>query len=153
MNPISNKIQSMSEWQLRNLRDTLSNLDAYSYAYELEIINERLDVLRIERERLDAERWEQHRLQQIERQKAEEEAKRLWESDPVNKATEAGWKAMKKMVPSLDGVNEFTDLPEVLQYRYGAFARAVLNAPMPEGPIPLSHKQVAGLTPMPEGME
>lgn len=53
--------------------------------------------------------------------------------DPVYAAGRRGWEGVKKYVPTLDGLSRFEDLPDSLQFRYAAFAAAVLGElPPPE---------------------
>lgn len=42
-----------------------------------------------------------------------------------------GWEQVKQFVPRLDGVDRFEDLAESLQFRYAAFAAAVLDLEVP----------------------
>lgn len=105
---------------------------------------------------LDAES-ERKRLAWIREQEAEraaaeqarQEAAERWRNDPINEATECGWKAMKRLVPNLDGVDQFADLAPALQHRYGEFARAVAGI-APSSEVVLSYKQETGRTALPE---
>ena len=52
---------------------------------------------------------------------------------PTYAAGRRGWEMMKQYVPTLDGVGRFEDLSESLQFRYAAFAAAVVGElPPPE---------------------
>lgn len=61
--------------------------------------------------------------------------------DPVYAAGRRGWEAIKKYVPTLDGVSRFEDLNDSLAFRYAAFAAAVLGE-LPPAEVK-SHKSVA----------
>lgn len=47
--------------------------------------------------------------------------------EPTYAAGRRGWTAMKGYVPGLDGVEQFEQLPDSLQFRYAAFAAAALG--------------------------
>lgn len=53
-------------------------------------------------------------------------------SDETYAAARRGWDEMKRYVPNLDGVDRFEHLPECLQFRYAAFASAVMRVRSPE---------------------
>lgn len=46
-------------------------------------------------------------------------------------AARKGWDQWKTFVPNLDGVDVFEQLPEALQFRYAAFASAILDVDCP----------------------
>lgn len=48
-------------------------------------------------------------------------------SDPAYAAARRGWRVLKTYVPRLEGVGNFDDLQPSLQFRYAAFAAAVLG--------------------------
>lgn len=53
--------------------------------------------------------------------------------EPIVAAARDGWETIRQYVPRLDGVADFTSLPDVLQHRYAAFAAAVMGElPPPE---------------------
>lgn len=47
-------------------------------------------------------------------------------------AGKRGWERVREYAPNLDGVDTFERLPDSLQFRYAAFAAAVLDLNMPE---------------------
>lgn len=154
---IPDDLDSMARYQLQALVHSLSSVAAVSelsprQGLLLDGAQQRIRDLDAESER---QRLEWVRAQEAERaaaDKARQEAAERWRNDPINEATERGWKAMKRLAPNLDGVDTFADLAPALQHRYGEFARAV-NGLAPSGDIVLSSKQEAGLTALPEGLD
>lgn len=51
----------------------------------------------------------------------------LMDNDPAYKAAEQGWLAMRELTVNLDGRPSFDQLSPILQTRYAAFAKAVLD--------------------------
>lgn len=79
---------------------------------------------------------------------AERNARTVRYTEGIYAAAQSGWEAMKTHVPKLDGVEQFIDLSEAMQFRYAAFAAAVLADAPPD--TVLSRKQVMGRTEIPE---
>lgn len=53
--------------------------------------------------------------------------------DETYAAAKRGWNTVRQYVPRLDGVNSFDELPESQQFRWAAFAAAILDlVPPPE---------------------
>ena len=53
--------------------------------------------------------------------------------EPTYAAARRGWELIKQYVPNQDGVDNFVELPDSMQFRYAAFAAAVLGLlPPPE---------------------
>lgn len=145
-------VEKSNEWQLRAFVRSMDDFAAYwgdCYPiYTVDVISAAKRKLEgIEAERLEARRAkeERRRREHEEREKARAEARENWFNDPLNEATARGWEAMKRQVPGLDGVQDFRDLPDVLMYRYGEFARAVLKL-SPSAQRVLSSKQSVGRT-------
>lgn len=147
------KLRNAGIYEVQNHLLSLSKLDHETFKVEIEQIQEILDEKR-EKERLREEalrrQWEAERQRRI---RATEEAARKFREDPNNSAAEVGWNAMKEIVPTLDGVSKFWDLPDSLKYRYGAFARAVLKSRLDRENAVLSTKQRTGETPLPVWMD
>lgn len=78
------------------------------------------------------------------RWKAAEVKKNLRPTEPAYVAAMDGWHLLKQAVPNLDGahIQSFNDLSESLQWRYAAFAAAVLGEVVP--PEVKSKKQLRG---------
>lgn len=120
----------MNIWQLRELVKAYEKVQTAPVTYSTaisELVNAE-DVeswLRTEgKYRGNVERWL--------------EAEQRWNltsqriSSEVYTAARRGWDEMKKYVPRLDGVDNFAELAPCIQFRYGAFAAAVLREPAPE---------------------
>ncbi len=147
------KLRNSGLFQVQNYLLTLERLDPNSFKTEIaqiqEIVKEKEEIERLRQEALQRQ-WEAERQRKI---RATEEAARKFREDPNNAAAEVGWNAMREIVPTLDGVEKFWDLPDALKYRYGAFARAVLKAGMDRKNVVLSSKQETGETPLPVWMQ
>lgn len=63
---------------------------------------------------------------------AEQAKNALRLDDPAYAAGKLGWEAVRRFVPTLDGVKSWADLAPALQFRYAAFAAAVNNFPVPD---------------------
>ena len=141
-------VTTASEWELRRFVQSVESFVEetgcglpLSALYRYNKATGRLEDIaaeRAEQQRLAREKAEQERLAA---DAAKAAAREKWLADPLNEATARGWQAMKRQAPNLDGVDHFTDLPDALLYRYGEFARAVLEKPLREV-LALSHNQV-----------
>lgn len=149
---VINKLRGTGIYQVQNYLLSLMRLDPVAFKDEIaqiqEIVKEKEEIERLRQEALQRQ-WEAERQRKI---RATEEAARRFREDPNNAAAEVGWNAMREIVPTLDGVEKFWDLPDALKYRYGAFARAVLKAGMDRKNVVLSSKQETGETPLPVWM-
>ena len=150
---VVNELKNNGLYQVEQYLNALIRLDKIRFKEEIDQIREIIEDKR-EQERLRQEalkrQWEAERQRKI---RATEEAARKFREDPNNAAAEVGWNAMREIVPTLDGVEKFWDLPDALKYRYGAFARAVLKAGMDRKNVILSSKQETGETPLPVWMQ
>ena len=137
-------LDTISEYTLHQVLVSLELLDG-DYEADKSAIRARLQEFTEERQRVREEHQRQQAAEAEKRRVAMEEERKRQESDPRFVAAAAGWAAMKNLVPNLDGVRAFHELPEALRFRYAAFARGVLGVPQPEGQV-LSLKQLAGRT-------
>lgn len=138
---MSKTIETLTEYELQRLHSSLA-LMPEEFAFELVRVEERLNWF-AEKRKEQQRKWAEERArEEAERKAALAEAERRWNADPINDATARGWEAMRRIVPNLDGVPTFYDLPPALKYRYAEFARAVLEVGSDPNVV-LSNKQLA----------
>ncbi|AER47606.1 hypothetical protein DS6A_52 [Mycobacterium phage DS6A] len=105
---------------VRDSRHRITEAEVGERLHELDTIALWLDAEA--RWRRDVEAWlaAERRWQEIGHRAA---------TDPVFQAAAAGWDAMRRICPNLDGAHyrRFGDLSPVLQERYAAFAAGVLR--------------------------
>ena len=126
--PSDDLMEPYDEWQLNRL------VDAYELVHnselEYETAKDLLGHARELRAWLNAERSHNNRiLLWLEAQAQWRIHQELVNNDPVYKAAERGWMAMRELSPRLDGVGTFAQLGTLLMNRYAVFAKAVLEQP------------------------
>ncbi|MEU2002010.1 hypothetical protein ACH47B_13045 [Rhodococcus sp. NPDC019627] len=141
-------LDQISEFRLQEILHSLEWLEG-DYDAEKTAIRSRLEEFSEERKRVREEYQRQLAAEAEKRRVAMEEERKRQESDPQFVAAAAGWDAMKALVPNLDGVGSFAELPDALLFRYAAFARGVLGVPQPRGYV-LSQNQLVGRTEVPD---
>ena len=122
----------MNEARLRRLRELVNAhklIESSTISYDA-ALREMADLEAIER-------WlwaEQAHLRKVEnwldaekRFKTKQWMDALKFSDQTYAAAKRGWQMVKHYVPNQDGVDSFDKLPDSLQFRYAAFASAVLG--------------------------
>lgn len=144
---VADNINNLSEYELKDIKRKLYLLGAEDFQPELELIQTRLNEFEKQNAIKIAEYREQQRIKNEEYERVRkikeaelEKQKQAWLENPLNDAAKKGWEAMRLSAPNLDGVERFEDLNEALLWRYGAFARAVLDYPLE--PVVKSKKQL-----------
>ncbi|MGW5267211.1 hypothetical protein ACWEQ4_01035 [Rhodococcus sp. NPDC003994] len=115
-------VQTLGEWELGRLQE----VRRYLPATQIVAVDARAAHLREQRMEAARAAHEERERKRLAAEAARAEAQAEWEKDPLNAATAAGWNAMRKSAPNLDGVTDFNQLAPALVYRYASFARAVL---------------------------
>ncbi len=71
--------------------------------------------------------WKKGTERWLQAEKQWQAHRELMDNDPAYKAAEQGWLAMRELTVKLDGKPSFDQLSPILQTRYAAFAKAVLD--------------------------
>lgn len=95
---------------------------------EYETVKELQGKARVFRSWLNAESYWKNDVQRwLQAEKQWQAHRELVDNDPAYKAAEQGWLAMRELTVNLDGRPSFDQLSPILQTRYAAFAKAVLD--------------------------
>lgn len=119
-------MEPYDEWQLNKL------IDAYELVRNSELEYETAKELqgraREFRSWMNAKNyWEGDVRRWLQAEKQWHAYQELRDNDPAYKAAEQGWLAMRELTVNLDGRPSFDQLSPILQTRYAAFAKAVLD--------------------------
>lgn len=119
-------MEPYDEWRLEGLVNAYEKVETAPVDYET--AKRLLGHARELRSWFNAESyWRNNIFRWLEAEKQWQIHQDLVNNDPVYKAAERGWMAMRELSPRLDGVETFAQLGTLLMNRYAVFAKAVLD--------------------------